>query len=215
MLILGKRGQGIVFFFLSLFSRSVVSNSLQSQGLQHPGFPVLHYLLELAQTPVHWVGDAIQPSHPLSSASSPALHLSQHQGLASESALHIRWPKYWSFSFSISPSNEYSGLISFRMDWFDLLAVQGTLKESSPAPQFKSTNFLVLSLLYSPTLTSTHDYWKNHSFDYMDLCWQRNVSAFNMLSRFVRVFFPRSKCLLISWLQSPSAMILEPSFFFS
>ena len=128
MLILGKRGQGIVFFFLSLFSRSVVSNSLQSQGLQHPGFPVLHYLLELAQTPVHWVGDAIQPSHPLSSASSPALHLSQHQGLASESALHIRWPKYWSFSFSISPSNEYSGLISFRMDWFDLLAVQGTLK---------------------------------------------------------------------------------------
>ena len=101
------------------------------------------------------------------------------------------------------------------MDWFDLLAVQGTLKESSPAPQFKSTNFLVLSLLYSPTLTSTHDYWKNHSFDYMDLCWQRNVSAFNMLSRFVRVFFPRSKCLLISWLQSPSAMILEPSFFFS
>ena len=79
--------------------------------------------------------------------------------------------KYWSFSFSISPSNEYSGLISFRMDWFDLLAVQGTLKESSPAPQFKSTNFLVLSLLYGPTLTSTHDYWKNHSFNYMDLCW--------------------------------------------
>ena len=83
---------------------------------------------------------------------------------SSESVLHIRWPKYWSFSFNISPSNEYSGLISFRMDWLDLLAVQGTLK-SSPAPQFKSINSLALSSLYSPTLTSIHDYWKNHGFD--------------------------------------------------
>ena len=80
---------------------------------------------------------------------------------SNESALRIRWPKYW--SFSISPSNEYSGLISFRMDWFDLLAVQGTL-ESSPTPQFKSTNSLVLSFLYSPTLKSIHYYWKSHSF---------------------------------------------------
>ena len=79
-------------------------------------------------------------------------------------ALHIRWPKYWSFSFSISPSNDYSWLVSFRMDWFDLLADQGTLK-SSPTPQFKSINSLVLSLLYGPTVTSKHDYWKNHSFD--------------------------------------------------
>ena len=77
-----------------------------------------------------------------------------------ESVLHIRWPKYWSFSFSISPSNEYSRLISFRMDWLNLLAVQGTLK-SSPTPQFKSTNSLVLSFLYGSSLTSTHDYWKN------------------------------------------------------
>ena len=84
-----------------------------------------------------------------------------------ESFLCIRWPKDW--SFSISPSNEYSGLISFRTDWFDLLAVQGTLK-SSPAPKFKSVSSLVLSLLYSPTLTSIHYYWKNHSFDYMDSC---------------------------------------------
>ena len=83
---------------------------------------------------------------------------------SNESALHIRWPKYWSFSFNISPSNEYSGLISFRMDWLDLLAVQGT-QESSPTPQLKSINSLVLSFLYSPTLTSIHDYWKNHSFD--------------------------------------------------
>ena len=80
---------------------------------------------------------------------------------SSESALHIRWPKYWSFSFNTSPSNEYPGLISFRMDWLDLLSVQG----SSPTPQFKSINSLVLSFLYSPTLTSIHDHRKNHSFD--------------------------------------------------
>ena len=81
-----------------------------------------------------------------------------------ESLLCIRWPKYWSFNFSISPSNEYSGLISFTMDWLDLLAVQGTLK-SSPTPQFKSINSSVLCFLYSPTLTSIHDHWKNHSLD--------------------------------------------------
>ena len=83
---------------------------------------------------------------------------------SSESALYIRWPKYWSFSFSISPSNEYSGLISFRIDCFNL-AVQ----ESSPALQFESINSLALSLLYGPALTSVHDYWENHSFDYMNL----------------------------------------------
>ena len=80
------------------------------------------------------------------------------------SQLCIRWPKYWSFSFSISPSNEYSGLISFRMDWLELLAVQGT-QESSPTPQFKSINSSLLSFLYSTTLTSIHDHWKNHSLD--------------------------------------------------
>ena len=84
---------------------------------------------------------------------------------SNELALPIRWPKYWSFSFSTSPFNEYSGLISFRIDWFDLLAVQGTLKESSRAPHFESINSSVLSLLYGTTLTSIHDYWKNLSFD--------------------------------------------------
>ena len=84
---------------------------------------------------------------------------------SNESALRIRWPKYRSFSFSISLSNEHPGLISFRMDWLDLLAVQGTLKESSPTPQFKSINSLALSFLHSPTLTSIHDHWKNHSPD--------------------------------------------------
>ena len=93
-----------------------------------PGFPVHHLLPELTQTHVHLIHDAIQPSHPLSSPSPPTFYLSQHQGLLCESVLLIRWPKYWSFGFSISPSNEYSVLISFRMDWLDLLAVQGTLK---------------------------------------------------------------------------------------
>ena len=95
---------------------------------------------------------------------------------SSESAFHIRWPKYWSFNFS--PSNEYSRLISFRIDWFDLLAVQGTLKSLLQHHSSKSISSLVLSLLYGPTLTSIPEYWKNQSFDYMDLCWQSIVSAF-------------------------------------
>ena len=89
---------------------------------------------------------------------------------SNESVLHIRWPKYWSFSFSISPSNEYSGLISVRIDWFDLLTVQGTDK-SSPTTQFKSINSLLSSFLYGPNLTSIRAYWINHNFDYTDLCW--------------------------------------------
>ena len=93
-----------------------------------PGLPVHHQLPEFTQIHVHLVSDAIQLSHALSSPSPPALNFSQHHGLANESALRIRWPKYWSFSFSISPSNEHPGLISFRMGWLDLLANQGTLK---------------------------------------------------------------------------------------
>ena len=94
---------------------------------------------------------------------------------SNEWVLRIRWPKNW--SFSISPSSEYSGLISFRIDWLGLLAVQGPLK-SFPIPQFKSINSLTLKCLYGPTLTSIHDYWKKHRFDYMDLCQQRNVFVF-------------------------------------
>ena len=94
-----------------------------------PGFPVHHQLPEPTQTHVYWVGDAIQPSHPLLSPSPPAFNHSQHQvAFSNESALHIRWPNYWSFNFSISPSSEYWGLISFRIDWIDLLAVQGVAK---------------------------------------------------------------------------------------
>ena len=103
-----------------------------------PGFPVLHYLLEFSQTHVHWVGDAIQPSHALSPPSPSALNLSQNQSLYQWVGFLYQVTKYWSFSFFFSPSSEHSGLISFRIDSFDLLAVQGTL-ESLPAPQFKST----------------------------------------------------------------------------
>ena len=89
-----------------------------------------------------------------------------------ESVFPIKWPNYWSFSFSICPPSEYSGLISFRIDWFNLLAVQGTLKSLLPNTTVESINSSALSLLYGPTITSIHDYWKNHSFDYMDLCGQ-------------------------------------------
>ena len=129
---------------------------------------------------------------------------------SSQLTLCIRWPQYWSFNFSISPSSEYSGLVCFRIDWVGFLAVQGTFKSllqhhnSNPSILWCSAFFMVqLSCLYmSPG--------KNHSFDYMDLCQQSNVPAFNMLSRLVITFPPRSKSLLISWLQSPSAVILEP-----
>ena len=92
-----------------------------------PGFPIHHQHPKLAQTHAHRVSDPTQPSHPLLALSPSTFNLSQHQGLFNESLLHIRWPKYWSFSFNISPANEYSGLTSFRMDWFDL-AIQGTLE---------------------------------------------------------------------------------------
>ena len=110
------------------FSRSVVSDSFDPMNRCTSGFPVHHQLPELAQTHVHRVGDAIQLFHPLSSPSPLPSIFPNIRVFSNESALHIRYPKYWSFSFSISPSNEHPGLISFRMDWLDLLAVQGTLK---------------------------------------------------------------------------------------
>ena len=113
------------------------------------GFPVHHQLLGLAQTHVHRVDDAIQPSHPLSSPPPPAFYLSQRQGLSSESALHIRWPKYWSFSFSISLSNDYSGQISLRIDWLDVLAVQGNLKTLLQYHSSKASILWLQSSLWS------------------------------------------------------------------
>ena len=127
---------------------------------------------------------------------------------SNKSDFHIRWPKYWRFSFSISPSNEYLGLISFRIDWLDLLVVQGTLNSLltnliSLLPkglsivfsrlQFKSISSLALNHLYDPTLTSIHDYWKNHSTDYMDFISKVMSLLFNTLSRFVITFLSRRK----------------------
>ena len=126
---------------------------------------------------------------------------------SSESTLPIKWPKYWSFSFTISPSNECSGWISFRIDWLDIFAVQGDSQESSPAPQFKSINSLALSFLRSPTLTSIHDQWKNIALTRWTFVGKVIPLLLNMLSRLVITFLPRSKCLLTSWLQSPSAVI--------
>ena len=126
-----------------------------------PGFPVHHHLLEPPQTHVHCVSDAIQLSRPLLFPPSifPSVRI-----FSNESALRIRWPKYWSFGFSISLSNGYSGLISFRIDWFDLLAAQGTLKSLL---QHHSLKALILqhSAFFMVQFTSIHDYWKNHSFD--------------------------------------------------
>ena len=173
-----------------------------------PGFLVLHGLPQLAQTHNHWVRDAFQPSHPLSSPSPPAFNLSQHQGLF-QPALHIRWPKYWSLSFSISPSKEYSGLISFRIDCCDLFAVQGTCKsllqhDSSKASILCSAFFMVrLSHPYMTTGKTTVLTRQTFVGKIMSL-------LFITLSRLVITLLPRSKCLLISWLQSPYAVTLEP-----
>ena len=157
-------------------------------------------MLELAQTHVHQVGDAIQPSHPLSSHSPPTFNRSQNWGLSNESVLCIRWPKYWSFSFSISPSIEYPGLISFRMDWSDLLAVQGTLKSllqhhSSKASILRCSAFFILQLSH-PYMSAG----KTIALTRRPFFGKVMSLLFNMLSRLVITSLPRSKRLLISLL---------------
>ena len=149
-----------------------------------------------------------QSCHPtiLSSPSPPTFSLSQHQGFSNELLLHIRCPKYWRFSFSISPSNEYSGLISFRMDWLDLRAVKGL-----PRVFFNTTvqkhQFSALTFLYSPSLTSKMTTGKTIDLTKQTFVGKVMSLLFNMLSRLVITFLPRSKHLLISWLQSPSVVI--------
>ena len=171
------------------------------------GLPVNHQLPEFTQTHVHWVSDAIKPSHPLSVClqSFPA-----SGSFSNESILHIRWPKNWSFSFSISLSNEHPGLISFRMDWLDVLTVWGTLKSllqhhSSKASILRHSAFFMVQLSHGYTTTRKTIALTRRTFvdKVMSL-------LFNMLSRLVINFLPKSKCLLTSWLQSPSAVILEP-----
>ena len=174
-----------------------------------PGFPVHHQLLEFTQMST----ESVMPSnhlilcHPLLPLPSifPRIRV-----FSNESVFHIRWPKYWSFSFSVSPSNEYSGLIFFRMGWLDLLAVQGTLKSflrhhGSKALILQLSAFFIVQLPH-PYMTTGQTIaltrW-NFIGKVMSL-------LFTMLSRLVTAFLPRSKHLLISWLQSPSAVILEP-----
>ena len=166
-----------IYVFLFLFSCYVV---WLCDPMDHstPGFPVLHYLPEFAQTHVHWVSDVIQPSHSLSPSSPPDLSLSHIRVFSNELPLCIRWPKYWNFSFSISPCNEYLRLISFWIDWIWSLCSSRDSQESFPAPQFESISSLALSFPYGPTFTSVHEYWKNYSFDYMDLCQQSDFSVF-------------------------------------
>ena len=167
-----------------------------------PGFPVLHHLLELAQTHVHRVqpSNHLIPCHPLLLPS--VFH--SIRGFSKESAVCIRWPKYWSYHFKINPSNEYSGLISFRMNWFDLLAVQGTLESllqhhSSNAWLLQHSAFFMVQLSH-PYMTT----WKTIALTIWTSVGKVISLLFNMLSRLVIAFLPRSKCLLISWLQSPS-----------
>ena len=175
-----------------------------------PGLPVHHQLVKSTQT---MSIQSVIPSnhlilcHPLFLLPSifPSIRV-----FSNESALHIRWPKHWSFSFSISPSNECPGPISFRMDWLDLLAVQGTLKSllqhhSSKASILRCSAFFTVQFSHSNMTTG-----KTIALTRWTFLGKVMSLLFNMLSRFVIAFLPRSKCLLISWLQSPSAVILEP-----
>ena len=160
-----------------------------------PGLPVHHQFPEFTQTHVHWVGDAIQPSHPRSSPSLPAPIPSSIRVFSNESPLLMKWPKYYSFSFTISPSNEHPGLISFRMDWLDLLAIQGTLKSllqhhSSKASILQHSAFFIVQPSHPYMTTGNTIALTRQTFvgKVMSL-------VFNMLSRLVIIFLPKSKCL--------------------
>ena len=175
-----------------------------------PGLPVHHQVLELAQSHVHRVSDVVQSSHPLSYPSPPIFNFPSIRVFSNESVLCIRWPKYGSFSFSVSPSNEYSGLISFRMDWLDLLAVQGIFKSllqhhSSKASVFQYSAFCIVQLSHPYVTTG-----KTIPLTRWTFAGKVMSLLSSMLSRLVIAFLQRSKCLFISWLQTPSAVILEP-----
>ena len=174
-----------------------------------PGLPLSHHLPEFAQVHVHFIGDTIWPFHPLTPSSS-ALNFSQHQGLSNELLVRIGWPKFWSFSFSISPSSEYSGLISLKIDWFDLLAVQRTFRSLLQYYSLKASvlwcSAFFMVQLSQPYVTTGKT---------IGLTIQTSVGRimsllFNTLSRLVIAFLPRSNHLLILWLQSLSTVILEP-----
>ena len=184
----------------TIFTEQVQSLSrvwlCDSMNRSTPGLPVHHQLLEFTQTHVHWVSDAIQPSHPLSSPSPPAPNLSQNQWVSSSHQV-VRWPKYWSFSFNIRPSNEHPGLISFRMDWLDLLAVQGTLKSllqhhSSKASILWHSAFFIVQPSHLYMTTGKTIAFTRQTF--VDIVMSL---LFKMLDRLVITLLPRSKHLLI------------------
>ena len=192
------------------FSHSVISNSLRPHGLQHARPPCPSPTPGACSNSCPRKGDASNHlilCRPL--LLPPSIFLSIRV-LFNESALHIRWPKYWSFSFNISLSNEYSGLISFRMDWLNLLAVQGTLKSllqhhSLKASILRCSAFFIVQFSH-PYMTTG----KTIALTRWTFVDKVMSLLFNMLSRLIITFLPRSKRLLISWLQSPSAVILEP-----
>ena len=175
-----------------------------------PGLPVHHQLPEITQTHVHWVSDAIQSCHPLASPSPPTFNLSQHQGLFKwVSSLHqvvkiLEFQsQHQSFQWIFRADFPQDGLVGSPCSPRDS-------QESSLTPQFKSINSSALSFLYSPALTFMHDYWKNHSFIRWTFVGKVMFLLFDMLSRLVITCLPKSKCLFILWLHSPSAVILEP-----
>ena len=207
----------IFYYFLPLFCFiyycfcSVVKSYLtfcDAMDCSMPGCSVLQYLLKFAQIHACWGSDAIQPSHPhllLLPSIFPSIRV-----FSSELALCIRWPKDWSFSFNLSPSNEYSGLISFRIDCFDILAIHGTLKSllqhhNSKALIFWCSTFFMIQLSHLYMTTG-----KIIALTIQTFVGKVMSLLFNMLSKFVIAFLPRSKSLLISWLQSPSRVILVP-----
>ena len=172
-----------------------------------PGSSVLHHFPEFALIYVHWVSDAIQPSHPLWPLLLPPSVFLSVRVFSGESALHIRWPKYWSFSFSTSASNEYSGLISFRIDWFDLLAVQETLKSLLQHHRVKASflrgSACFMVQLSHPSMTAGKTIALTmRTF----VAWEMSL-LFSTLSRFGIAFLSESNHHLISWLQSLSAVI--------
>ena len=177
-----------------------MSDSCHPMNHSTPGLLIHHQWPESTQTHVHWVGDAISSSAiPFSSSIFPSIRVFSHK-----SALRIRWPKYWTFSFSISPSNEHPGLISFRMNWLDLLAVQGTLKSLLQHHSSKAS-ILWCSAFFTGQLSHTY-MTTGKTIALIRWTFVDKVMSllFNILSRLVITFLPRSKHLLISWLQSQS-----------
>ena len=182
-------------------------DSLQPHELEHarlPSFTISQSLLKFMA--IEWM----MLSHLLSPPSPFSFNLSQNQSLIQWVGSLYQVTKVLELLLQHQSFQWYSGLISFRIDWFNLLAVQGTVKSLLQQPQFESTNSLALRLIYCPTLTSIHDNWKNHSIEYTDLCQQVMSLLFNMLSKFAIAFLLRRNSLLNSWLQSLTTVILEP-----